>query len=133
MDQSEFIQAVNTKYSKTDNDKVLIPVMHEIFEYFRDINNKISDQNDIKMILGFNSKVADFILIELDENALSVKRSDEKIEIFFVSKKDNEFTKKYDHLLLNTLKIYTDNSIITADSNKFDTSQLDEYLKYLLA
>lgn len=132
MDKEEFIKKVNEKHSKTRFDNILIPVMKEIMEYFSSISSMI-DNTDESLKVGFDYKTADMVDVTLSTNIIRANRFDDKIVINFVSTKDNEYTQKYDTILLCELIIKNDKVVNKENYIEFSANSLDQFLKYLLA
>ena len=132
MDKNEFIQEVESRFSKTDNDNLLIQVMIEILDYFKSISSEINNI-DGELSVGFNHDAADFLEVTLFENRLRFSRKEDSISASFVSSKDNQFTKQYEHLELDTFIVVNGLVVSSKDKSPFDVNNLESYLKYLLA
>lgn len=132
MNKDEFIQEVELRFSKTEDDNLLIQVMMEILDYFKSISSEINNI-DGKLSVGFNHDAADFLEVTLFENHLHFSRKEDNISVSFVSSKDNQFTKQYEHLNLDTFIVVNDLVVSSKDKSPFDVNNLESYLKYLLA
>lgn len=106
--------------------------MKEIMEYFSSISSMI-DNTDESLKVGFDYKTADMVDVTLSTNIIRANRFDDKIVINFVSTKDNEYTQKYDTILLCELIIKNDKVVNKENYIEFSANSLDQFLKYLLA
>lgn len=131
MNQDEFIDRVNDKYKKTDNDHLLIDCMASIKDYFKSLSSKVSDI-DGKLVVGFDHSKADYINVDLFDNHFQIKRLDDCITIKFVSEKDSEYTNKYNHLELDKIVIQNGAMFSETSGTEFSVDILGNYLKYLL-
>lgn len=132
MNKETFINRVEEKFAKTDNDSLLIEKMREIRNYFSSLQSQIQNI-DGYLSVGFDALTADVVGIELFGNTINFKRTDNGISVTFVSNKDNEFTKQYQHLLLDEFVVQDGNLVNKKNQLKFNLDDLDGYLKYLLA
>ncbi|WP_314067930.1 hypothetical protein [uncultured Vagococcus sp.] len=131
MNKKEFIDQVNKKYAKTDEDNVLIPVMKDITSYFIEIDNNLKNIDE-KLVIGFNYHVVDLIVIELGSNHIHFKRLDKSIKITYVSNVGNQYSDQYAQLDLDEIIIVNGKLVIKNSQIDFSINYLDHYLNYLI-
>lgn len=132
MNREEFIHEVENRYSKTHRDDLLTRAITEILGYFSSVNSEITNVNE-NLEVGFNHDSAEFLDVSLAGNHLHFKRDENSISASFVSNKDNQFTKQYEHLPLDTFIVVNDEVVNEKDESPFDANYCEKYLVYLLA
>ena len=133
MNRNEFINDAKSKYQLKNNDKILISTMIKILDYFNELEKEIETPGiENKFSIGGQYPDYPLIVITLGDNILNFERINH-IKVDFKSTKDNQYTKQYENLNIDTLIIRND--IVVSEKHQIEISDtlFEKYLPYLLA
>ena len=130
MNPNEFIDAVENKYPKNSYDLILKKTLSKITDYFGPILRELVKRAPKTSYILQNDKM--FVQFRIDLNLLRFKIEDNRIQIIFMSEKENPYSEIGQDLLLDEIVVENEIPVLKSKNTPFEASQIDSFLKYLL-